>query len=86
MAKPCVKAGLTSDMNVVGVNGKVFSIEVLRAAILQAEKNTTPLKLLVKRGNDLQTVEIDYHGGLRYPSLSRVEGKADLLDDILAPK
>jgi predicted metalloprotease with PDZ domain len=83
---PAFKADLTPDMNVVGVDGKAFSIEVLRAAILQAEKNTAPLKLLVKRGNDFQTVEIDYHGGLRYPSLSRVEGKPDLLDNILAPK
>jgi predicted metalloprotease with PDZ domain len=84
---PAFKAGMTSDMSIAAVNGKAFGLEVLRAAILQAEKNTAvPLKLLVKRGNDFQTVEIDYHGGLRYPSLSRVAGKPDLLDEILAPK
>jgi hypothetical protein len=43
-------------------------------------------KLLVKRGNDFQTMEIDYYGGRRYPALSRVEGTPDLLDQILAAK
>jgi hypothetical protein len=30
-------------------------------------------------------VDVDYHGGLRYPQLERVEGSADRLDAILAP-
>ncbi len=83
---PAFKAGMTPDMNLVAVNGTAFSIDALRSAIVRAEKDTAPLKLLVKRGNNLQTIEIDYHEGLRYPSLSRVEGTPDLLDKILAPK
>jgi hypothetical protein len=43
------------------------------------------LKLLVKRGEEFQTVDVDYHGGLRYPKLDRVEGTPDRLDAILAP-
>jgi predicted metalloprotease with PDZ domain len=83
---PAFKAGVTPDMKVAAVDGKAFSIDTLRASILDAEKNTAPITLLVKRGKDFQTVEIDYHGGLRYPSLSRVEGKPDLLDEILAAR
>jgi len=83
---PAFKAGMTPDMHLEAVNGKAFSLNVLRDAIMDAEKNTSPIKLLVKRGNQFQTIEIDYHGGLRYPKLSRVEGAPDRLDAILAPK
>jgi predicted metalloprotease with PDZ domain len=83
---PAFKAGMTPDMTIAAVNGKAFGIDVLRAAIVQAEKDSGPLKLLVKHGNDFNTVEIDYHGGLRYPTLTRTEGTPDLLDQILAPK
>lgn len=83
---PAFKAGMTTDMNLEAVNGKAFSIEVLRSAILQGEKGTAPITLLVKRGGDFETIGVDYHGGLRYPGLSRVEGTPDLLDQILAPK
>ena len=83
---PAFKAGITPDMNVVAVNGKAFSIDALREAIVEAEKKSAPITMVVKRGSDVQTIEINYHGGLRYPSLTRVEGKPDLLDGILAPK
>jgi predicted metalloprotease with PDZ domain len=83
---PAFKAGMTPDMQVAGVNGRAFSLAVLRAAIVDAEKDTSPLKLFVKRGEEFQTIEINYHQGLRYPTLSRTEGTPDLLDKILAPK
>jgi predicted metalloprotease with PDZ domain len=83
---PSFKAGMTPDMHVAAVNGKAFTLDVLRDAIRDAEKNTSPIKLLVKRGKEFQTIEINYHGGLRYPKLSRVEGVPDRLDQILAPK
>jgi predicted metalloprotease with PDZ domain len=83
---PAFKAGITPDVTIAAVNGKAFSVKALQDAMLQAEKGTSPLKLLVKRGNDFQTVDLDYHGGLRYPTLSRVEGTPDWLDQILAAK
>jgi predicted metalloprotease with PDZ domain len=83
---PAFKAGMTSDMHLEGVNGKAFSPDVLRDAIKEAEKNTSPIRLLVKRDDLFQTVEIDYHGGFRYPVLTRVDGTPDLLDAILAPR
>jgi predicted metalloprotease with PDZ domain len=83
---PAFKAGMTPDMHVAAVNGKACTLDVLRDAIRDAEKNASPIKLLVKRGNQFQSLEVDYHGGLRYPKLSRVEGTADRLDQILAPK
>jgi hypothetical protein len=40
---------------------------------------------LLKRGDEFITVSLDYHGGMRYPHLERVETTPDRLDEILAP-
>jgi hypothetical protein len=44
------------------------------------------LTLLVKSGDLYSTVAIDYHDGLRYPRLERVESTPDRLGDILTAK
>ncbi len=82
---PAFKAGVTPDMELISVNGAVYSAAVLRQAVLDAEKGSQPLQLIFKRGDEVKTIAIDYHGGLRYPSLERVPGTPDRLDDILAP-
>ncbi|MGH9584973.1 MAG: M61 family metallopeptidase [Bryobacteraceae bacterium] len=82
---PAFKAGMTPDMQIVAVNGVKFKFDVLRSAIKDAEKSKAALKLLVKRGNKFQTIDVDYHGGLRYPKLERVKGTPDRMDAILAP-
>jgi predicted metalloprotease with PDZ domain len=82
---PAFKAGITPDMQLQAVNDQAFSVPVLREAILAAEKNNTPIKLLLKREKDFITVTLDYHGGLSFPHLERVESTPDRLDEILAP-
>jgi len=67
------------------VNDQAFSVSNLRAAILAAEKTSTPIKLLVKREDEFLTLSLDYHGGLRFPHLERVESTSDWLDAILTP-
>ena len=79
------KAGITPDMHLEAVNDQKFTVAGLREAILSAEKSKQPLKLLLKRGDEFVTVTLDYHGGLRYPHLERVEGTPGRLDAILAP-
>jgi predicted metalloprotease with PDZ domain len=86
---PAFKAGITPDMQLQAVNDQKFTIAGLREAVLAAEpsgeKSKDPIKLLLKRGDDFLTVSLDYHGGLRYPHLERVESTPDRLDAILAP-
>ena len=86
---PAFKAGITPDMQLQAVNDQKFTIAGLREAVLAAEpsgeKSKDPIKLLLKRGDDFLTVSLDYHGGLRYPHLDRVESTPDRLDAILAP-
>ena len=82
---PAFKAGMIPEMQLQGVNDQTFSLSNLREAILAAEKSNAPIKLLVKRDKEFLTLNVDYHGGLRYPHLERVESMPDRLDAILAP-
>ncbi len=82
---PAFKAGVTPGMEIVSVSGTEYSAKVLRDAILAAEKNKQPLQLQFKKEDRYINLSIPYFDGLRYPSLERVEGTPDRLDDILAP-
>ncbi|MGB7134627.1 MAG: peptidase M61, partial [Acidobacteriaceae bacterium] len=79
---PAFKAGMVPGMQLVAVNGDVYSADKLKAAILKAEQGGA-ITLLVKDGGQVKTIEVDYHGGLRYPHLERVDGTPDRLDAIL---
>lgn len=82
---PAFQAGVTPGMKLVAVNDEAYTADRFRLALVQAEKATTPIKLLLRREDHFQTVSLDYHGGLRYPKLERIEGSVDLLDAILEP-
>jgi predicted metalloprotease with PDZ domain len=80
---PAFKAGLTEGTQIVAVNGDSYDNDGLKDAIKAAKTGTTPIALLVKSKEQYRTVQIDYHGGLRYPHLERIEGTPARLDDIL---
>lgn len=82
---PAFKAGVFPGMYLLGVNGNTYTVARLRTAIAQAEKSSTPIHLLLKRKDKILNVDLNYHEGLRYPSLERVAGTPDRLDAILAP-
>ena len=82
---PAFKAGVTPDMQLISVNGKDFTYELLRDAILQAEQTKQPIQLQFKRGNEYVPIALSYFGGLRVPSLQRVDGTPGRMDEILAP-
>ncbi len=82
---PAFKAGITPDMELISVNGTAYTREALKKAIVAAEKGTAPIQLQFLREDEYKTFTLDYHGGLRYPLLQRVEGMPARFDDILAP-
>ena len=75
---------MTPGMQLLGVNSEAFSVANLRQAIVAAENSKAPIKLLLKRDKEFITLTIDYHSGLRYPHLERVESTPGRLDTILA--
>jgi predicted metalloprotease with PDZ domain len=82
---PAYKAGIVPDMHLIAVNDTAASMPALREAILAAEKSKEPIRLTIKRDDSVKVISIDYHDGLRYPILERVDGTPDRLDAILAP-
>jgi predicted metalloprotease with PDZ domain len=79
------KASLGPGMQLVAVNGRQFSVSLLGDAINDAKGNTTPIELIVVNTGYYKVVHLDYHEGLRFPHLVRVDGTPDLLDEILKP-
>jgi predicted metalloprotease with PDZ domain len=79
------KARLHAGQKILGVNGQVFSADLLKAAIKGAKGTAEPIHLIVQSDTFLSTAEIDYHGGERFPVLERVNGSTDYLDDITKP-
>lgn len=83
---PAWRAGLARDTRLVAVNDVAWSGEHLRRALLTARRDGTPLKLLVRRGDEYRTVSIDYREGPRQPRLVRIDGTPDRLAKILRPR
>ncbi|KAK0351314.1 hypothetical protein LTR94_025424, partial [Friedmanniomyces endolithicus] len=83
---PAFKAGLVGGMEIVAVNGKAATPERISQAITAAKDTAVNISLIVKDGDQFKTVELDYHQGLRYPRLERIEGVEDRLSAILAPR
>lgn len=79
---PAFKAGLAPSMSLIAVNGREFSPEALKDAVTAAKGGSTPIELLVKNFDHIDTVKVDYHGGLLYPSLVRLDGKPDRLSEL----
>ena len=82
---PAEKAGLSPGMKVVAVNGRKFTLDVLRAAIKESKTRVDPLDLLVENSDFYKTYRVDYHGGERYPHLERDASKPDILSEIIKP-
>jgi hypothetical protein len=76
------RAGLAGNTTIVAVNNRAYKPEVLKAAVKAAKGGKAPIELLVRKGNNLRTISLDYHDGLRYPRLERIPGTPDRLDAI----
>jgi predicted metalloprotease with PDZ domain len=83
---PAFVAGIGTGMSVAAVNDIEFSDPVLKDALKAAKSEKAPIRLLIKEFNRYRTVNIDYHDGLRYPALERIEGKQDYLTPILTAR
>ncbi|MCF7752661.1 hypothetical protein KQ945_18020 [Bacillus subtilis subsp. subtilis] len=79
---PAFNAGLAPGMTVLAVNGQVFKGDVLKDAVTAAKTDKAPITLLVRSFDRIDTVSLDYHGGLQYPSLQRIAGTPDRLAEL----
>src|SRR5205807_337823 len=82
---PAAQAGIAAGMKLIAVNGRKFSIAVVRDAMKAAKSGSAPIELLATNDEQYRTYKVDYHGGERYPILTRDAAKPDLLTNILSP-
>jgi predicted metalloprotease with PDZ domain len=81
---PAFNAGITSGMKVIGVNGRVYTHDLLEDAIkVSAKDSSQPITLLVVNDDYINTSTINYHDGSRYPHLVRDDKKPDYLDELI---
>jgi len=83
---PAFDSGLTVGDTIVAVNGLAYSDDRLKAAVTEAKGGKAPIVLLVKAGEEVRSVSIDYHGGLRYPHLVKTGTGESGLDLLLQPR
>ena len=79
------KASLAPGQKITAIDGRVFSTGTLHAAIVAGKGTSTPMHLLVQDETELLPMDLDYHDGERYPTLVRVDGTPDYLDEISQP-
>jgi predicted metalloprotease with PDZ domain len=77
-------AGLGPNMTIIAVDGHVYSGEALNEAI--AHPRNGKISFIVRNFDSVETREIQYAGGVRYPHLERIPGSHDYLSEILAPR
>jgi predicted metalloprotease with PDZ domain len=82
---PAYKAGITSGMKIVGVNGRVYEPQWLEDAIAAAQEGSGHIELLVVSDDYYKTCTVEYRGGDRFPRLVRDDSKPDTLSDLLKP-
>ncbi len=83
------KAKLAPGQKIIAVNGLVFSADAMHQAIVDAKtggpKASEPIHFLVQSEQYITPVNIDYNDGERYPTMVRVDGTKDYLDEITTP-
>jgi predicted metalloprotease with PDZ domain len=85
IGSPAYAAGLGPGMKLVAINGRQANEELLHAAIRDAKNSKEPIELIVENTGFFKVVKIDYHGGEKYPHLTREPNAPALLDEILKP-
>ena len=80
---PAFEAKLAPGMTILAVNGRKWNQHSFPEALHEAQQTKQPIVLIVENANFYKTYSIPYFDGEKHPHLERVEGKPDLLGDIL---
>ena len=81
---PAYDAGLGPLMTLLAVDGNTYSPDALNESI--AHPRSGKISLLVRNFNTVESHEIQYARGVRYPHLEQIPGTHDYLSEILAPR
>jgi hypothetical protein len=82
---PAFESGVSPYLRIIAVNGRAFSVDELNRAIAGSRSSAGTIVITATNTGAIETHEIHYQGGNRYPHLERIGGTADYLSDILKP-
>jgi predicted metalloprotease with PDZ domain len=83
---PLYEAGIGAGWELIAVGDRVASAEGLREAVTAAKSGEAPIRLILKNGQRIRTVDLNYTGGLRYPRLEPIDGARDRIGDIMTAR
>jgi len=83
---PAWNAGMAPGMKIAAVDGQAYDEDALKYVLTQAEHSNAATAFLVQQDDWYRTVDVDYHGGPKYPHLVRINGTPDMLAQIMAPR
>jgi predicted metalloprotease with PDZ domain len=83
---PADAAGIAPDSNLIAVNDRKYSKDVLQDALKGGGDESRAIRLLIQKDEMFNTVELHYAGHARHPRLERDASSADLLTAILSPR
>ena len=83
---PAFDHALRLGDEIVAVGNLAYSGEALENAVRAAQRSGQPIRLTVKRGDDIRVIDIAYRGGIRYPRLVKTRGGDGPLDILLRPR
>jgi hypothetical protein len=71
-------------MKITAVDGHAYTADVLNEAI--AHPRSGKITFIVRNFDSVESREIQYAGGLRYPHLERIPETHDYLSEMLQPR
>ncbi len=83
---PAFNAGIVVGSEIVAVNGKAYTDDVIKDAIKAAKGGKDPIRLIVKSGDRVRDIAVQWNNGLRYPKLEKIGTADGGIDKLLAPR
>jgi predicted metalloprotease with PDZ domain len=83
---PADAAGIAPDSNLIAIDGRKYTKDVLQDALKAGGAEPRALRLLIQKDDMFNTLEVHYTGHARYPRLERNASTPDLLTPILSPR
>jgi predicted metalloprotease with PDZ domain len=83
---PAFAAGLVVGAEILAVNGRAYTDDVIKEAVKAAKGNTDPIRLIIKSGERVRDVAVQWNGGPRYPKFDKIGSGDGSLDRLLAAR
>jgi predicted metalloprotease with PDZ domain len=85
-ASPAYRAGIGPGTQILAIDGRKFSSDVLHDALVAHKGGSEPLHLIVSNDDRFATIDVPVYTGERFPHLVRNASRPDELSKVYAPR